>query len=116
MNLYRDGGDYIGWHSDSETADRPSEDGKHGVYSLSLGATRTFDLRHITSIPKLKAYKDIPEAERVLVNYSIPLGDGDLLFMDYVAVKKLWKHRIRKEPPATQKKTGRRFNITFREL
>lgn len=42
LNLYRDGNDSMGWHSDAE-----SELGQNPVIgSLSLGGTRQFMLRH----------------------------------------------------------------------
>jgi alkylated DNA repair dioxygenase AlkB len=42
LNLYRHGGDSVGWHSDSEAGlgDCPT------IASLSLGATRRFQFRH----------------------------------------------------------------------
>ena len=42
LNLYRHGGDSVGWHSDNEAGlgDRPT------IASLSLGGTRRFQFRH----------------------------------------------------------------------
>ena len=49
VNLYRDGKDSNGWHADNEP-----ELGKNPVIaSLSLGASRRFDLKHNTTKEKI---------------------------------------------------------------
>ena len=49
VNLYRDGKDSNGWHADNEP-----ELGKNpAIASLSLGATRRFDLKHNTTKEKI---------------------------------------------------------------
>jgi alkylated DNA repair dioxygenase AlkB len=42
LNLYRDGNDKMGWHSDNEKELGPNP----CIASLSFGATRFFDLKH----------------------------------------------------------------------
>ncbi len=88
INYYRDGNDYIGWHTDSEI--------KKGdlIASLSLGATRKFQ------------FKSILNSEQ----YEIELTNGSLIIFDESAGKLDWKHRI---PKQLKVKEGR-INITFR--
>ena len=90
-NLYRDGNDGVGWHADNER-----ELGTNPVIaSVSLGATRRFDLKH----------RDTGELVRV------DLPDGSLLVMSGETQHK-WVHRIAK----TKKMCGERINLTFREI
>lgn len=104
LNLYRDGSDYIGYHTDSEVA--PS--GK--VVSISLGQSRKFILRHKSTFPKLKEHKN-PKT-RISVRYEVELCDGDLIIMDEGAAKTHYKHGL----PASKKPMDVRINITFRQL
>jgi alkylated DNA repair dioxygenase AlkB len=106
LNLYRDGKDYIGYHTDSEV----TPDGK--VVSISLGQTRKFILRHKSTFPKLKEYRNAVPEERVNVRYELELYDGDLLVMDEGAAKRYYKHCV----PKSTKPMGSRINITFRQL
>jgi alkylated DNA repair dioxygenase AlkB len=94
LNYYRDGQDYIGWHSDSEV--------KKGdlIASISLGAERKFSLRH----KDYKTNKDIPK-------YNFKLGNGSLLIMDYNTANKYWKHSL----PKMKNVSEGRINITFRD-
>lgn len=90
-NLYRDGNDGVGWHADNER-----ELGTNPVIaSVSLGATRRFDLKH----------RDTGELVRV------DLPTGSLLVMSGESQHK-WVHRIAK----TKKPCGERINLTFREI
>ena len=90
-NLYRDGNDGVGWHADNER-----ELGTNPVIaSVSLGATRRFDLKH----------RDTGELVRV------DLPAGSLLVMSGETQHK-WVHRIAK----TKKMCGERINLTFREI
>lgn len=92
LNLYRDGKDSNGWHSDNEK--------ELGVYpiiaSLSFGAERAFQLKH-NSILNLKQ--------------NILLENGSLLLMKGTT-QHFWKHQI----PKTSKKIGPRINLTFRVI
>lgn len=91
INLYRDGRDSNGWHSDDEP-----ELGKNPVVaSLSLGATRRFRLRH-------KYRKD-------QALYSVDLTSGSLLLMGGTT-QHYWQHCLTK----TAKPVGSRINLTFR--
>lgn len=90
LNLYRDGNDSNGWHSDDE-----KELGNNpAIASLSLGAERMFHLKHKT-IPDLKT--------------KIALNHGSLLLMQG-PTQHFWKHQI----PKTARKVGPRINLTFR--
>ncbi|KAJ8905313.1 hypothetical protein NDN08_001820 [Rhodosorus marinus] len=95
INLYRDGSDYIGWHSDDERELGPSKD-DIVVASLSLGAARDFRLKR-----KDGAGNPI----------SITLESGSLLIMRG-ETQKLWKHMV----PKTKNVQQPRINLTFRFL
>jgi alkylated DNA repair dioxygenase AlkB len=91
-NLYRDGNDSMGWHADDE-----KELGENPVIaSISLGATRRFQLKHRTS-PNLK--------------YQLELEHGSLLLMAGTT-QHFWKHQL----PKTKKPISPRINLTFRTL
>ncbi|MDT0554380.1 alpha-ketoglutarate-dependent dioxygenase AlkB family protein [Patiriisocius hiemis] len=90
LNLYRDGNDSNGWHSDDE-----KELGKNPIIaSVSFGATRQFKLQH----KKDKALKE-----------KIALTHGSLLIMSGTT-QHYWKHQI----PKTRKVVNPRINLTFR--
>jgi alkylated DNA repair dioxygenase AlkB len=88
-NLYRNGRDSMGWHSDDE----PELGPEPVIASVSLGATRRFDLRHRTT----------KETVQVL------LGPGDLLVMSKSS-QRSWMHQIAK----TSKVSDPRINLTYR--
>ncbi len=91
-NLYRDGKDHMGWHSDDER-----ELGAAPVIaSLSLGAERTFQLRHRRS-PK----------QRI----DIELASGSLLIMG-PELQQQWQHALPKRLRVSQP----RINLTFRYI
>lgn len=92
LNLYRDGSDSNGWHSDNE-----KELGTNPVIaSLSLGANRMFQLRN-------KADKKLRR--------NIELTSGSLLLMKGTT-QHFWQHQI----PKTKKKVLPRINLTFRTI
>ena len=92
LNLYRDGNDSNGWHSDNE-----KELGKNPVIaSVSFGAERIFHLKH-------KENKGLKK--------SIMLQHGSLLIMKGATQEK-WKHQI----PKTKKTVNPRINLTFRTI
>lgn len=93
LNLYRDQHDSVGWHSDAE----PELGKKPVIASLSLGATRTFKLRHRT--------------RKELKPVSLDLQDGSLLVMAGTT-QRFWQHAVPKERSAC----GRRINLTFRSI
>lgn len=91
-NLYRDGIDSMGWHSDDE-----KELGKNPIIaSLSLGEVRKFQLKH-------KFRKDL--------KYDLELEHGSLLIMQG-ATQHFWKHQL----PKTKKNKSPRINLTFRSI
>ncbi len=91
-NLYRDGADSVAWHTDDE-----AELGIDPVIaSVSLGATRVFQLRHRTT-----------PAHR----HAMELHDGSLLVMRGTT-QRCWHHQI----PKTAKIVGPRINLTFRTV
>lgn len=92
MNLYRDGSDSNGWHSDDE-----KELGTNPVIaSLSLGETRMFHLRH-----------KFDKSQR----HKMELTHGSLLIMSG-ETQHFWQHQISK----TKKIVKPRINLTFRKV
>ena len=90
INLYRDGKDSNGWHSDDE-----KELGQNPVIaSVSLGQERYFHLKH-------KYLKNL--------KHKILLEHGSLLLMRG-QTQHYWLHQIAK----TTKPIGERINLTFR--
>ena len=91
INLYRNGQDSMGWHSDNETVL-----GKEPVIaSLSLGGTRRFQLKHRRS------------GELV----SLDLPHGSCLIMQG-RCQADWRHQV----PKTRKQVAPRINLTFRTV
>jgi len=88
-NLYRNGNDSVGLHSDAEPEMGPI------IASVSLGAERLFRLKRISG--------EIAFSER--------LPNGSLLVMAG-ATQKNFKHEVPKEPNIT----GPRINLTFRRI
>lgn len=89
LNRYRSGADSMGWHADRE----PELGPQPVIASVSLGATRTFDLRH----------------NKTGVVQSFSLKGGSLLVMRGKTQAE-WRHRVPKEPRVV----GERINLTFR--
>ncbi|MCI4567645.1 alpha-ketoglutarate-dependent dioxygenase AlkB [Lysobacter sp. CFH 32150] len=91
-NLYRDGRDAMGLHSDNEVelGTRPV------IASLSLGATRRFVLKH-RGDPDRKLALDLPH--------------GSLLVMSG-ETQRNYRHAL----PRTAKQVGARINLTFRRI
>jgi alkylated DNA repair dioxygenase AlkB len=90
-NLYRDGTDSMGYHSDDE----PELGPRPVIASVSLGARRRFAVRH----------------RQTRQRWTWELGEGDLLVMldesqsDYA-------HAV----PKTARPVGPRMNLTFRHF
>ena len=93
LNLYRDGSDSMGWHSDDE----PELGERPVIASLSLGETRRFRLRH--------------RRRRDLDPVALDLESGSLLIMQG-DTQRFWKHQI----PKTKRTVGPRINLTFRSI
>ncbi len=99
-NLYRDGRDYMGWHSDNEPALGP----RPVIASVSLGATRRFVLKHRGAT----AGPGIHDGPRSL---ALPLNAGSLLLMRG-DTQRHYRHAL----PRTAKAIGPRVNLTFRRI
>jgi alkylated DNA repair dioxygenase AlkB len=91
-NLYRDGTDGVDWHADDEPEFGPMP----VIASLSLGATRRFDLRRVDDHS---------------IKVELDLHHGDLVIMSGTT-QTLWRHRV----PKTKKLVGERINLTFRNV
>jgi alkylated DNA repair dioxygenase AlkB len=91
INLYRNGQDSMGWHSDDEI-----ELGQNPVIaSVNFGETRRFLLK--------------PRDKNNPGKYEVNLSHGSLLLMAG-ETQKHWLHQI----PKTSKKINPRINLTFR--
>jgi alkylated DNA repair dioxygenase AlkB len=95
LNRYRDGTDGMGWHADDEPELGPDPT----VASVSLGATRTFQLKHRTR----------RDASRV----ELELGHGALLVMR-PPTQACWLHQVPKR--RGRDGPGERVNLTFRHV
>ena len=91
LNLYHDGEEGMGWHSDDEKEIIPNS----SIASLSLGAERKFSIKH-------KATKE---------THSILLENGSLLEM-LGSFQKHWLHSM----PKSKKIIVPRINLTFRQM
>lgn len=92
LNLYRDGRDCMGWHSDDE----PELGPRAVIASVSLGAVRAFCLRHKRH-PARRVRLLLPPASLLL------MGPG---------VQEDWRHHV----PRTRRPVGARINLTFRRV
>ena len=97
VNYYRDGMDYVGWHSDDEVEMGPAP----VIASLSLGQPRCFQVR-----PLQGGQEGQGEQEETFL-----LDAGDLLLMA-VGFQSRWQHRVPPQPDVT----GGRINLTFRRV
>lgn len=89
LNLYRDGRDSVGWHSDAEP-----ELGRNPVIaSVSLGAERRFMFQH----------------RKFKTRLALDLEPGSILLMRG-PTQHHWRHQL----PKTRKPVGMRVNLTFR--
>jgi alkylated DNA repair dioxygenase AlkB len=93
LNLYRDGRDSMGWHADDE----PELGREPAIASVSLGAERTFQLKHRTR----------DDVDRI----DLTLPHGSLLWMAG-PTQHCWKHRL----PKRAGEVGPRINLTFRRI
>ncbi len=89
VNFYRNGQDGLGWHSDNEACNGPEPT----IASVSLGATRRFDMRHRKTGETIK----------------IQLESGSLLVMAGKS-QHCWVHQVAK----TKRVNEPRINLTFR--
>jgi alkylated DNA repair dioxygenase AlkB len=91
LNLYHDGNEGMGWHSDDEQ----SIEDNSTIASVSLGAERKFSFKHKQSNKTI----------------SVLLEHGSLLLMKD-ATQKNWLHSL----PKSSKITLPRINLTFRRM
>jgi alkylated DNA repair dioxygenase AlkB len=91
LNRYRGGKDSIGMHADDE----PELGTNPVVASVSLGAVRSFVLRHRKGREKI----------------TLPLAHGSLLVMAGTC-QHHWLHGV----PKTEAEVGERINLTFRRI
>ncbi len=91
LNLYPEGIDGMGWHSDDEKELRPLA----AIASLSLGSERKFSFKHRITKESI----------------SLTLENGSLLLMKG-STQKNWLHQL----PKTKKDIGPRINLTFRNI
>lgn len=92
LNLYRDGNDKVSWHADDE----PGLGTNPTIASVSLGATRRFDLKH----------KEYPEQK-----LQLELNLGSLVIMTG-SLQHHWLHQI----PMQKRIMEPRINLTFRTI
>jgi alkylated DNA repair dioxygenase AlkB len=91
LNLYQDGSEGMGWHSDDEKSIIPNS----AIASISLGCKRKFVFRH------KKTRETIP----------VELENGSLLVMKG-STQVHWQHAL----PKLKRVTEPRINLTFRNM
>ncbi len=91
-NLYRDGCDSMGWHSDNE----PELGAEPTIASFSFGGVRRFRLRH-------RQQRDL--------RLELDLPSGSLLRMAGTT-----QHCYRHDLPKTARHVDARINLTFRRI
>src|SRR5262249_9159354 len=91
LNLYRGGGDSMGFHTDAEPELGPNPVGA----SVSLRTVRKFVLRHRSTGE----------------THSFLLAHGSLLVMGGTC-QHFWLHGV----PKTDQEVGERINLTFRKI
>lgn len=92
MNWYRNGEDYLNWHTDDE----PELGRNPTIASVNFGETRDFQVRH----------KDDHQ-----LKFTVPLQHGSLLIM-FGEMQHFWEHAV----PKRKKIHASRFNLTFRTI
>ena len=91
LNLYHDGSQGMGWHSDDE----PSLVRDSAIASVSLGVERKFSFKH----------RETKET------VALMLERGSLLVMKG-ETQRFWRHAL----PKTKKVASPRINLTFRSF
>jgi alkylated DNA repair dioxygenase AlkB len=91
LNFYRDGRDSVSWHADNE----PGLGRNPVIASVSLGATRRFQMKHRERDERL----------------SLDLPSGSCLVMAG-STQHHWLHQV----PKTSRPVGPRINLTFRAM
>lgn len=91
LNLYHNGTEGMGWHSDDEKELKP----RACIASVSLGAERAMSFRHKTTKKTL----------------TFQLENGSLLLMEG-PIQEHWQHSL----PVRKKVLDPRINLTFRSI
>ena len=91
LNLYHDGSEGMGWHSDDEK----ELDQTAPIASISFGGERKFAFKH--------------KFDKTSV--SLPLANGSVLLM-YAPTQQYWQHSLTK----TTRPVAPRINLTFRAI
>jgi len=94
LNLYRDGRDSMGWHSDDE----PELGRAPVIASVSLGAGRRFVVRERNREKRQSRFELLP------AHGSLIVMRGDM--------QHYWQHQV----PRTARPVGPRINLTFRRI
>ena len=97
--LYRDGEDHVGWHTDYEALLGPDV-GDPWVCIVSIGASRLLDFAPLPRLPG--------DAEQLTPCHTVKLTTGSLMWMRG-ATQRNFLHRIRPEPESR----GPRISLTF---
>jgi alkylated DNA repair dioxygenase AlkB len=96
LNLYQDGNDGMGWHSDDERDLAANS----VIASVSFGESKRFMFRR----------KDDHE-----LKVEMKLEDGDLLIMQGTT-QKFWQHQVPKTSKKTANEIKPRINLTYRVM
>ena len=91
LNLYQNGNEGMGWHSDNERELKPNGT----IASISFGAERNFSFKHNNTKQRI----------------AIKLENGSLLTMEK-EIQKFWRHSM----PKSAKIMTPRINLTFRTI
>jgi len=91
LNLYHNGSEGMGWHSDDEK----SLANNGAIASLSIGSERKFSFKHKESKSKIE----------------VVIEQGSLLLMKD-ETQRYWLHQL----PKTKKIEKPRINLTFRKI
>jgi alkylated DNA repair dioxygenase AlkB len=91
LNLYHDGNEAMGWHSDNEKEIKPNS----SIASVSIGIERKFSFKNKLSKETI----------------TVQLENGSLLEMKGT-IQKNWLHAL----PKSKKITKPRINLTFRQF
>ena len=92
LNLYRSGEDKVAWHCDCE----PTMSAEHPICSVSLGATRRFQVRAKAKDSTIHTYE---------------LASGSIAIMA-AGMQQEWLHQVPSQPKITEP----RINLTFRVM
>lgn len=111
VNLYKDGNDSIGAHSDDENG--LSKNGGNKVIGISIGAERTVRFRGKTKVAtesymKSSSAKTTPTTDKKYLDHTLESGSLFTMEGDF---QKEFTHEI----PVQKKVTGTRISLTFRK-